>query len=223
MSEKGKYYKHPQYGHVYGQRLASPFGRAAWPALAKPKDPPPPQPGQQPGTPRYEVTILLQKKDKYVQEFITSLDVMVQEMVDLFNKGRSAKISVDAPLKDGDTFDLEKYPYYKDCWLLIGRNAKPISVVDGKKRDIDVKMVEGGNIVCGVVTPLITAHGVSYKLEILQYVKDDGVKFAGTVAAPDTYLSVLPDEPTEEPKEEAAKGNGKAEPKSGKALALDVL
>lgn len=223
MSEKGKYYKHPTFGHVYGLRQATPFGRCAWPSLIKPKDPPPPQPGQPPGTPRYELTIILPKTDAYAKEFVAKLDKEVQEMVDLFNKGRSAKISVDAPLKDGDTFDLEKYPYYKDSWILVGRNAKPISVVDGKKRDIDVKMIEGGNIVCGVVTPLITAHGVSYKLEVVQFVKDDGVKFAGTIAAPDTYLSVLPDEPTEEPKEEAAKGNGKAESKSGKALAIDVL
>lgn len=222
MGEKSKYYKHPQFGHVYGLRQATPFGRAAWPSLVKPKDPPPPLPNQPPGTPRYEVTILLKKDDKLVQEFVAKLDKEIKEMVDLFNKGRSAKISVDAPLKDGNTFDLEKYPYYKDCWILVGRNAKQISVVDGKKRDIECSMVEGGNIVCGVVTPLITAHGASYKLEIVQYVKDDGVKFAGAIAAPDTYLSIVEDTPTEEP----AKGNGNgqaSEPKTGKALALEVL
>lgn len=222
MGEKSKYYKHPTYGFVYGLRQPTPFGRAAWPSLVKPKDPPPPQPGQPVGTPRYELTILLKKDDAFVKEFVAKVEKEVQEMLELFNKGRSAKLSVDAPLKDGNTFDLEKYPYYKDCWILVGRNAKQISVVDGKKRDIEVSRVEGGNIVCGVVTPLITAHGVSYKLEIVQYIKDDGVHFAGAVAAPDTYLSIVEDTPTEEP----AKGNGNGKPaeeKTGKALALEVL
>lgn len=202
MTEKNKYYKHPQYGHVYGDRLVTPFGRAAWPALAVPKDPPPPQPGQQPGQPRYELTVLLQKKDKETKAFIKVLKEMTGEMVALFNKGRSAKISVDEPLKDGNDFDMEKYPYYKDNFILVARNAKNVNVVDGKKRDIDVKMVEGGNIVCAVICPLVTAHGISYKLEIVQFVKDDGVKFAGSIAPADTYLSIIDDKSEDEEEDE---------------------
>lgn len=202
MTEKNKYYKHPTYGHVYGERLVTPFGRAAWPALLVPKEPPPPQPGQQPGQPRYELTLLLKKDDKDVKAFIKRLKEMTGEMVELFNKGRSAKISVDEPLKDGNDFDLEKYPYYKDNFILVGRNTKQINVVDGKKRDIDVKMVEGGNIVCAVVCPLVTAHGISYKLEIVQFVKDDGVKFAGSIAPADTYLSIIEETPEDEDEQE---------------------
>jgi hypothetical protein len=189
--KKNKYYKHPKYGHVYGDRGVTPFGRAAWPALITPKDPPPPQEGQQPGAPRFELVLLLKKTDLSVKKYKKHIESMKDEMVVLFNKGRSAKMSVEDVFQDGDEFDLEKYPYYKGNYILTARNAKDVNVVDGKKRDIDKNMVEGGNIVCLVVCPMITAHGISYKLEIVQYIKDDGVRFAGSIAPADTYLSIV--------------------------------
>ena len=35
---KNRYYKHPTYGHVYGESLPTPLGRFCWVYLTKPKD-----------------------------------------------------------------------------------------------------------------------------------------------------------------------------------------
>ena len=228
--QKTKYYKHPKFGHVYGQRTATPFGRAAWPSLVTPKDPPPPEPGQAPGQARYELTLLLDKTSDEVKQFVTLMKTMTQEMLELFNKGRAAKLSADEPFKDGDAFDLEKYPYYKNNWVLVARNVKKPKVLDGKKREIGSDMVEGGNICLTVVTPLVTAHGISYKLDIVQYVRDDGVKFAGAVAPAESYLDVLEgvdeglvDEVPVQNTEKAVKENAAKSQKEGKELALETL
>ena len=179
---KNRYYKHPTYGHVYGESLPTPLGRFCWVYLTKPKDAPPPLEGQQQGPPRYEITVLLDKGSS--ADFITSLKAMTDEMLALFNKGRSANLGeckLFGKNGDGDEADLEKYPYYKNCWVLTGRNAKAPKVVGPDRKPIDPKEVIGGHLGKVVITPLITAHGISYKLEAVQFVKDDGVRIGGSV------------------------------------------
>lgn len=191
---KQSLWKHPSYGHVYGFSGPTPLGRFSFPSLMKPKDPPPPKPGEQPGQARYEVSILLEKASVEVQKFLAKLASMSAAMVELFNEGRGTTINLpEVLLKDGDKFDLEQYPYYAGMWVLVARNVlgsndpKGFQVVsmerdaDGNYLPTKLDSIEGGIIGKLVVTPLLTAHGVSFKLNTVQYVKDDDVRFGGGV------------------------------------------
>ena len=237
---KSKYYKHPTYGHVYGQVLKTPEGRLCWAALVTPKDPPPPQEGQQPGAPRYEITILLSKAESSTQAFLAIVKTMTSEMLELFNAGRKAKMALgDDLILDGDTCDLERYPFYAGNYVLAARNASIPVIVGADKTDANPNDFVGGCIVKAIVTPLITAHGVSYKLNVAQLIKDDGVRFGGGNAKA-TFMSMLDDDTesapvTEEAIEAAATEIREAReivetpvataaaPKRGKAATLDIL
>lgn len=224
-----KYYKHPKFGTTYGNAIVTPTGRCAWPALVKPQDAPPAKPGEQQGAPRYGVSIILPKADSQVQAWIKAVTVMVKEMLVIFNEGRKGKISIENVLVDGDTFDLEKYPYYKDSWILTARNVKYPPVVDGKKNEIPADAIAGGMFVRATVVPLLTGHGVSYKLENLQRVRDDNTRFAGASRA-GGYLSMIPEvdeSETEAPQIAASEPEPipttSEAPKNGKAKALAML
>lgn len=235
MTEKKQYYKHPKYGHVYGEDIRTPTGRAAWPALVEPKEPPPPQPGQAKGAPRYECTLLLPKLDIDVIAFKALMQKMVDGMLARYNEGQKAKLSELTLFADGDSFDLEKYPYYAGNYIMVARNAEKPRVANTarpKPQLIADSAVQGGNKVRFVVTPLITAKGVSYKLLLVQYVEDDGTKFAGARPDPMRLLDEIPgDDVTDEAAAvEAAKEVtvGEAldqaiEPKKGKQNALNLL
>lgn len=228
-----KYYKHPQYGHVYGLPLTTPIGRLAWASLVKPKDPPPPQPGQQQGQPRYEITLLLEKGPT-ADAFIKELKMMSSEMADLFNDKRPAKLGEFKLLSDGDEADQEKYPYYKNRWVLVGRNVQKMDIVDKKKQPLDASGVIGGMKGRLVITPLITAHGLSFKLGAVQVTEDDGTRYGGGVKDMTTLLDVIDglDEPTEENTAPAATVTeavtekaviGASKAAKGKTAALDLL
>lgn len=227
------YYKHPTYGMVYGKSIVSPLGRLCWPFLVTPKNPPPATDGNPPGAPRYEVTIALPKADLKVKKFVKEVKEMTDEMLVLFNKGRSAKLSelsLFGKYGDGDEADHEKYPFYEGTWNLVGRNTQVAKVVDASKKIIEAKTIEGGMIGRLIVTPLITSHGISYKLEAVQFVKDDGVRFAGSARDSLDLFDACADDDcieTKEPldvveEEEEAAPTPKKQ-KRGKEAALDLL
>lgn len=183
---KSKYYKHPKFGHVYGDTIATPIGRASWPSLVTPKEPPPPQEGQQKGQPRYEVTLLIPKDGEKVKDWLKAVGSMTKAMISLYNQGKSGKLGECALLKDGDDpeVDLEKYPYYAGNWVLVARNTKQPVIkstkkIEGKLEVLEPNAIIGGMKIRCVVTPLVTAHGVSYKLEWVQLVQDDGTRYGG--------------------------------------------
>ena len=123
---KSRFYKHPEYQHVYGESMVTPVGRIAWTYLTKPKDAPPPKEGQTQGAPRYEATLIINKAAAV--DFINKVKAMTDEMLVEFNRGRSANLGeckLFGKYGDGDTADLEKYPFYKDSLILVARNAKP--------------------------------------------------------------------------------------------------
>jgi len=176
-----KYYKHPQYGMVFGHDTVTPSGRLVWSSLVKPKENTlPPKPGQAPTPPRYEQTILLDKSRPEVKAFIDELTVTTDEMLVEFNQGKKAQLGNCKVVADGDEFDMEKYPYYKNCWVIVARNAKSdFKILNEKKETTSPDIVKGGMIGKLLVQPLITAHGISYKLIAVKIVKDDGVRFGG--------------------------------------------
>ncbi len=223
-----KYYKHPTYGHVYGESLPTPEGRLAWVYLTKPKAAPPPQDGQPQGEPRYEITLILNKEDKAVKAFITSLKKMTDEMLVLFNKGRSANLGeckLFGKSGDGDEADHEKYPFYKGAWALVARNAKVVKTVGPDRKGVEASVITGGNIGKLVVTPMITAHGISYKLEVVQFLKDDGTKYAGAARDAVELLGACEDGEAMEEEEDVPKVSVKRgrPAKQGKEAALDLL
>lgn len=220
---KYKLYKHPAYGHVYGPAYGTPVARCVWPALVNPKAPPPPKDGQAPGQPRYEVTLLLPKGDTQAEQFITAIQDVAAEMKELFNKGRSAKIGDCDVVKDGDSFDEEKYPYYKGHWIITPRNVKPVGVYNTEKEVIETANIVGGMKVRAAVTPLLTAHGVSYKLNMIKLVEDDGTRIGGG-GGTDAMLALM-DEDAEEGVAEVkeVKVTATAKKRTGKEAALDVL
>lgn len=229
-----QYYKHPEFGNVYGIPVLFPTCRCTWVKLVTPEEAPPAKPGQVQGAPRFSVTMLLPKEEKTTKEFIKVITAMVTEMLPLFNQGRKAKLNIDSILVDGDTQDTEKYPFYKGCWALIARNVNRPQIVDGKKSELPPEAIMGGMFVRGTITPLLTGHGVSYKLLAIMKVKDDEVRFGGAARA-GSYIDMIPaveddtaEETTalaEEP-ETPAKGKSGSKPQTaeqGKAKALSML
>jgi len=226
-----KYYKHPSYGTTYGESTPSPRGRFAWPSLVKPKDPPKSKDGAV-GSPRYEVSLILPKNDPKVQTFLDYIKAECSAMLETFNQGAKAKIAIDNFMQDGDNFDAEKYPYYVNSWVLVARNTKMPTIVDDAKGEVGPEIIKGGMIGKLMVTPLITPHGLSYKLEVVQFLKDDGVRFAGGSGRDMSALlsqlddddeAATPEVEVEAPKAAAPVAEAKATAQKGKAAALARL
>jgi len=178
-----KYYKHPQYGRVYGEPIATPEGRAAWPSLVSPKESVAPD-GKT--NLRYEITILLDKTAPETDVFLDKLNTMINEdgtgMLAEFNKGNSVKIALsDNILTDGDTFDMEKYPYYAGRYVIVARSPqdKPVPIRGKTREPVDAALVKGGVRIKAVVTPHIGPTGLSFKADKVQFISDDGVRFGG--------------------------------------------
>lgn len=211
-----KYYKHPQYGHIYCGELVTPQGNICWPGgLSKPKDAPPAKEGEKQGAPRYEGTLILEKKDPKVIKFVKELETTAKEAIGLFNKGRNMKMGdidcVFGKYGDGDAWDLEKYPYYKGHWVMVARNAEQPQVVDNKREKLDPATIKGGMHARFVATPLITAHGMSFKLLVVQ--KFDG-EYQPIAGGAREVMSLLEDLEAEESNGD---GNGSKKPDSNES------
>lgn len=191
-----KYYKHPKFGHVYGELIATPVGRLVWPSLIAPRT----SNYEGADITKYEVTVALDKSDPQTDVFLDKLDGMIagaDGMLALFNHKAAAKISLDSLIKDGDEFNLEKYPYYAGKYVLKATNKEAVPVKDKFKATIDPSVIIGGVIGRLVVTPLLTARGLSFRLERVQFIEDDDTRIGGSVRGDvDSFLTDL-DEPTE--------------------------
>lgn len=214
------YYRHPQFGHIYGPTSLSPSGRFAWTShLTKPKEGMKQPDGTQ-SPPRYEGTLLLSKDDPRVKVFITETEKLSVYLLGHYNQGKKAKLSGVEFLKDGDNFDLEKYPFYKGVWILVARNQKQPTCHDKDRVEISPQKVLGGLIGKCLITPLITAHGMSFKLEAVQVLKDDNVRFAGGSRDLTELLDGATSEDSE--KNEVTESTS-ASKETGKVAALNLL
>ncbi len=211
MSEKGKISKHKTYGFVYGIKTKTPVGRLAWPSLVTAKESTfPLKEGETQPPPRFEATYLWSKKDKDVKAFVKELDTMKDDMVELFNEGKKkAKISVDEVLKDGDEMDTEKYPYYAGNYYIVAKHKDRPQIFDMSVNEVKPEDVKGGMPALAVITPILTAHGMSFKLEVVQLAKDDGVRFAGGATDSKDMLEALEGDAEDEEESEAV-DNGEA-------------
>lgn len=220
-----KYYKHPKFKHVYGEELNTPAGRIAFVHLVTPQDPPPPEPGQAPGQPRFEATLVLDKNSQYVGPFLEEIATMAGEMLDCYNEGNPAKLSIESVVKDGDSYDMEKYPYYKNSWILVARNVKQPESLDSQAENIAHSSFIGGQQCRFRVQPLITSKGLSYKLKVVQLLRDDGTRFAGGVKDYKNLMAICSPEDSCEPAEVEAEAPVVEAPKvqaAPKAVAAKV-
>src|SRR6185369_88350 len=107
-------------------------------------------------------------------------------------------------------------------------NAKPVKTVGPDRKGIEADKITGGMIGKFVINPIITAHGISYKLEVVQLIKDDGTKYAGAARDAVELLGACEDESeieADDGEEEVAKVTPKRgrPTKQGKEAALDLL
>lgn len=191
-----KYYVHQQFNVIFcNEPIETPVGRVCWPALVTAK-PPPMFDGKSSGEPKFEVTLLIPKTGPKTESFLGTLKTQVDEMLALFNQKSAAKIGSMDLLKDGDTMDHEKYPHHAGNWVLVARNAKDVRVVDGSAdpKDVDKALVVGGVKARALVSAKVSAKGVGFTLNLVQMIKDDGVRFGGGTRDLTKMLSACEDD-----------------------------
>lgn len=142
--------------------------------------------------PKFEVAILLDKEDADVVKFQHKILLKSKAMVALYNEKNSAdkpKLGdLDAVFKDGDKANLEKYPSQEGQYIIVARNKERPDILGPDGKNLDPAEVEAGMIVKMFITPSFGSTGISYQIEALQVVEDDGVRFGGS--RPD-YKSLL--------------------------------
>lgn len=198
----GKYGR-DDFNNVYGaDTISTPRGRFAWPYLVTPK---PVRAGMQ-GKPRYEVTLVLPKDDPKVKTFLAAVRKEAKPMFEEYNKDQKTKILFDPEdipnIQDGDNFDAEKYPYYANSWVICPKNVRLPQIVNADKEPIEGSFIKGGMIGKCLVLPMVTTKGLSFRVEIVQFLKDDGVRFAGGTRNPADLLAKLEEDAEEEVSEE---------------------
>lgn len=223
--KKEKINKNKKYGHVYGTRHKIVGGRFAWPHLVTAKDSTfPVEEGKEKPAPRFELTYLLPKTGKGVQELIDVIADEASEMVDLYNfdektgKPKKNKISVEGDVfEDGDEKDTDKYPFFAGNWVLVPKHRDRPEIFNANLDSIDPSEVEGGMPGVVIIKPICTSHGISYQLLVVQTGKDDGVRFGGSVGSAKDLLEVLDggeespfDEDDSKEEAEAPKSKGKS-------------
>lgn len=189
-----KLWKHPQYGHVENNEVfMTPVGRLAWISLDKPK-PGKIGPDGSSGFPAYEVQLILDPESDAVVNFFDEIDKEQPEMLALFNQGREMTFGACNSYKLGSKNDLEKYPFYKDKVYIVARNAKSEAfkcVGKDPKVLCPRDFFKGGMLGRLLVSPRLTTHGISYKLHVVQFAKDDGVRYGGGVMNYDSLLTAI--------------------------------
>lgn len=198
------YYINRKYPRVYGETIVTPIGRLLWPYLATPQAPPPPEPGKEPGKPRYSVTWVSEGTDG-LEEFMLKLETMTSSMLSEFNAFQKANKratvgELSGLLEDGNSMDKEKYPFMQGKLFFSARNSyapkgaenpRGWEVKNRAKQSIAADQVIGGMLGRLLVTPHIGPTGLSYRLELVQVTGDDGLRFGGASRNHDDLLDAL--------------------------------
>lgn len=156
--------------------VKSPVGRLSFPSLVEPKG------GEIDGKeiePKYQGNLLIDKNSPELDWFVKQMNHHKNQMLALYNKNSSTKIGDCDLWKDGDRVDLEKYPQNKNTWTIIAKHKDPVKCYNEKRERIDPKDLAGGMLVRFALRPHLGPTGLSYYLEGVQRIKDDGVRFGG--------------------------------------------
>lgn len=198
------------YGNVFGDVVATPIGRATFVHLTSPNTKYKPE--------KYGLHILFKKDDDLVKEGLRQIQAICKRMAEQKFGDKIPSFSYP-PFRDGDE---QKYQGFSGCYYIKCSSSKKPEIVDTKKKGLDAALVAPGVLVRAVVTPILFDSGFSYQLTLVQFVKDDGVRYYGG-PDPKSLLSAL-DEPSGngEPSVEQSLDKAIAS-SSGKKAALGVL
>lgn len=191
---------------VFGQPIKIPTSRVVWPYIVEPREDGVNKQGEVIEG-KYEIVSVCNKKNPEVKATLKYLEEMAGAMVDLYNKYNKTKVTGFEVGDDGDAADHEKYPYYKNSVLISAKNKKQPTVIGTKKKNgkaipVDPEAIVGGVECALVVTPHFAANGgLSFKLNVVQLVADDGTRFGGSISTT-AYSSLLDLEDAEEDDEE---------------------
>lgn len=219
---KDKYYAN-QFGNVFGQMVGTPVGRLVFCNLKTPNA------KYQP--PKYGTTILFDKKDPATK---AALNIMLKQCVEMqtYAEEKEVDCSFDIdPLQDGDDTKVSKYQGFAGSLYIAAKNKDQPEFVDSKNKPVSADLLVPGVKVRAVVTPMIYSDGFTWKLHVVQFVEDDGVRFYGG-PDPKSVLTALDEVAVEdEPSVEAALDKAiepqvaaqVKETKKGKARAIEML
>lgn len=193
-----KYYKQEKYNNIYSNEpLETPIGRAGWVSLITPKPGRVFEEGKPPSKDKFELTLFIPKDGKNTEQFKNNVQLQVNEMLAIYNENNPAPLADSVILfEDGDKSDPEQYPQKQGCWVLVARSVKPVRVVDGspEPKDIEKERIAAGVKVKCLVSPKLSSKGVGFTLNIVQLIKDDGVRFTGGVKDFTKMLSACTEE-----------------------------
>lgn len=144
---------------------------------------------------QFTIDFVFPKSDEAGEKFRKRIIEIKNEMVKLYNEDVKTKILVDDSdiFRDGNK-SAEKQPLYADCWTFSAKSDEPIKVFDRHVKPIDAAVVKAGNVGKLVVRPKVHAKGLSYDVEIIQWIADDGVLFGGTKADSTDVLEAVGDD-----------------------------
>jgi len=216
METKEKFFIN-KFGNCFGPMIGTPIARLQFVNLVNPNA------KFQPS--KYGCTLLFDKSDPSVKVGLNKMIVVFNEMK-LFaeSKGIDTSGFTVGPVQDGDQPKTVAYAGYKGHWFISPKNALRPEYIDSKQNPIDPALLAPGVLVRGVVSPILYKEGCSYKLSVVQLIKDDGTRL-GSGQDPKSLLTAMgEDEVTEETTEEVEAPPAKSAPKKvGKAAALDLL
>jgi hypothetical protein len=170
---------------------------------------------------KFGCVLLFDKSDPAVKAALNKMIISFNEMK-LFaeSKGIDCSGFTVGAVQDGDSDRHVKYQGYKGHWFISPKNALRPEYIDSKQNPIDPALLVPGVLVRAVVGQVLYKEGCSYKLSVVQLVRDDGTRLIGGTDPKSLLTAMGEDEGTEEVETPVAKPVVK---KVGKAAALDLL
>lgn len=207
-----KYFEN-SYQNIFGSMMATPVGRATFVHLVTPNEKYKPS--------KYGLHVLFPKNDEATKKGLNAIISMCKTMAEQkFGKDKIPGFTY-GPLRDGDE---ETYQGFAGCWFIKCSSKRQPEIVDTKKTNLDPNLIVPGVLVRPVVTPILFDSGFSYQVHVVQFIKDDGVRYYGG-PDPKSLLSAL-DEPEVSEDVTVAVSADKvlgAEKVSGKKAAVNLL
>lgn len=174
------YYHQEEYNVIFAnEAIETPIGRLSQVHLTKKTKERKDKKGKIiPGA--YSVTLLLDKEDKKVKKFYKQIEEAVAEMKDLYNSKAEVEMGkVKKLFWDGDAGETEKYPHDKGMWKLVASVKDDLPQIFDRtgEEQAPEKVLSG---LLGVLFVKIKFHakGVSFGLEVVQTIEDDGVRLS---------------------------------------------
>jgi hypothetical protein len=218
-----------KFGNVFGNSMLTPIGRADWVYLDKPNSHFKPE--------KYSLTILFDKKEKGVKDDLNKMISACAELVEQAYGDKKTGFKY-GPIRNGDEEgEKGKAPHPGYYYIKANNAMKPTvkATKGGRNVDIDPAVVTAGVQVIAEVQPMLFDDGFAWRLNAVQFVKNDGIKFSHGPSAGDMFAVLSEDEDDTDKEDttieeaadealvEAPKGKKNVKASNGKNAALDML